>query len=220
MMKRLSRGNRRDSILNGAKEAFSRRGFLGTRALDVARKAHVSPGLLFQYFPSMRALQKAVLRRGMKRLVVKWPKGIARATPAAALKWVDSAFSEAFEGDPEVIRILLFGALVGDPKAVGHLGGQILGTVNRVSSMIRSWKRMRWVNVRLDPDACAWMFVSTMMQRVIANDICGIRKQARISEDIAAVFVAMLKAKTRSGRKEAVLEGRECPFIGGKAAGS
>ncbi|WP_380879352.1 TetR family transcriptional regulator [Sphingomonas sp. DBB INV C78] len=61
--KRLSSGDRRDSIIAAATSVFAQQGFSGARTNDIAKTAKVSEALLFRHFPSKVAIYRAVLRR-------------------------------------------------------------------------------------------------------------------------------------------------------------
>ncbi|HKX26893.1 MAG TPA: helix-turn-helix domain-containing protein [Blastocatellia bacterium] len=43
-------------LLEVSLELFVRKGYAGTTARDIAERAHVSPGLMFHYFPSKQAI--------------------------------------------------------------------------------------------------------------------------------------------------------------------
>lgn len=52
-------------ILEAARAAFIENGFAATRTDDIARRAGVSKGLVFVYFPTKEALFEAVVRAGI-----------------------------------------------------------------------------------------------------------------------------------------------------------
>ncbi len=54
---------READILDAALEEFSRHGFAGARMEDVARKARVSKGTVYLYYPTKQALFEALVRR-------------------------------------------------------------------------------------------------------------------------------------------------------------
>ena len=113
-MHRLLKQDRRVLILDAARKTLAARGFLGTRAQDVAEAAQVSEGLLFRYFPSMRALQEAVIAKGRRSKPAPWPRRLSEMPPRAALRTVASAFLSVFVRDPALLRLTLFGALFGN----------------------------------------------------------------------------------------------------------
>ena len=62
---RPAKAGRQEDILEAALEAFSRTGFAATRIDDVARRAGISKGTIYLYFPSKEALFEGVVRHFM-----------------------------------------------------------------------------------------------------------------------------------------------------------
>jgi TetR/AcrR family fatty acid metabolism transcriptional regulator len=73
--------DRRDSILDAARDAFARAGFEGTSIADIARRAGVSDGLVYRYFTSKRDLLNAVLTAFYERTMVDLESIAAREAP-------------------------------------------------------------------------------------------------------------------------------------------
>ena len=73
--------DRRDSILDAARDAFARAGFEGTSIADIARRAGVSDGLVYRYFTSKRDLLNAVLTAFYERTMVDLELIAAREAP-------------------------------------------------------------------------------------------------------------------------------------------
>lgn len=57
---------RRAAILDAALEEFSRQGFAAARMEDIARRARVSKGSLYLYFPTKKALFEGVIEEGFR----------------------------------------------------------------------------------------------------------------------------------------------------------
>ncbi len=58
----------REAILNAALELFAARGFHGATIQEIATAAEVSKGLIYNYFPSKKALLHELLQRWMEQL--------------------------------------------------------------------------------------------------------------------------------------------------------
>ncbi|KKB85035.1 TetR family transcriptional regulator [Devosia limi DSM 17137] len=86
---------RPDEVLDAALEMFLEKGFAAAKVEDVARRAGVSKGLVYLYFPSKDALLEAIVRRAI--------------SPVA-----DSALAQlaVVEGDPRVALRRVIGALM------------------------------------------------------------------------------------------------------------
>jgi AcrR family transcriptional regulator len=61
-----------EAILNAAEEIISRDGLHSARTEDIARKAGVSKGLVFNYYKSRDELFEAVVRRQLARIFEIW----------------------------------------------------------------------------------------------------------------------------------------------------
>jgi AcrR family transcriptional regulator len=62
--------DKREAILDAALQLFVERGFYGTAVPEVAKRARVAAGTIYNYFPSKEALVNALFR--------KWKEALAR----------------------------------------------------------------------------------------------------------------------------------------------
>ena len=98
-IRRLSRADRREQILDAATRAFARAGFTATGLDDVAAEAGITRVLLYRHFDSKADMYRAVLDRACVRLEV----GVGsrefddRAIPALL---------RAAAADPDAFRLL------------------------------------------------------------------------------------------------------------------
>ncbi|HET8729134.1 MAG TPA: TetR/AcrR family transcriptional regulator [Alphaproteobacteria bacterium] len=95
---------RPDEVLDAALELFIEKGFAATRVEDIARRAGLSKGTVYLYFPSKEAVIEGLVRR-------------------ALLPIADSAlgFVRDFEGDPRTVIAMVMKMLAGrlhDPKVI------------------------------------------------------------------------------------------------------
>ncbi len=95
---------RPDEVLDAALELFIEKGFAATRVEDIARRAGLSKGAVYLYFPSKEALIEGLVRRGL--------------SPIA-----DSALAVIgdYEGDPRVVISAVLKMLamrLHDPKTI------------------------------------------------------------------------------------------------------
>jgi AcrR family transcriptional regulator len=208
-MDRLSRRERRASILRAAIKAISRRGSLATRATDVSQAARVSPGLLFSYFPTLKALREAAVDSGMRKLRIRWPRNLSRVSPEAALNSIASAFIEVFHRDRDLLRLLLFDALSDGRKAVSRFRKNLVGAARRTANLIRMWKLRGWIRDAADPCSLSWVFLSTILQNIMAEDVFGIlHRRSSLDDSVHAVLV-LLKKEEGSGTRPLDLRASE-----------
>ncbi len=85
---------RPDEVLDAALELFLEKGFAATRVEDIARRAGISKGSVYQYFPSKQALLEGLVKRALSPMT------------AEALRMVTS-----FEGDPRTIITMIMAML-------------------------------------------------------------------------------------------------------------
>lgn len=71
-------------LLSAALDLFVEKGFASTRVEDVARKAGVSKGTLFLYFPSKEDLFKAVVRENISGMLAEWSTQMDSFTGSSA----------------------------------------------------------------------------------------------------------------------------------------
>lgn len=95
---------RPDEVLDAALGLFMEKGFAATRVEDIARRAGLSKGAVYLYFPSKEAILEGLVRR-------------------AILPVAQSALStlDAYEGDPRVIIamvIRMLGTRFSDPDTL------------------------------------------------------------------------------------------------------
>jgi len=83
-------GARPDEVLDAALELFIEKGFALTRVEDIAEKAGISKGSIYQYFPSKQALIEGLVKRAISPMAAN---AIAMIT--------------GFEGDPRTLITLV-----------------------------------------------------------------------------------------------------------------
>jgi AcrR family transcriptional regulator len=74
---------RPQEILSAALSVFAERGYAATRLDDVARRAGVTKGTLYLYFPNKEELFKAVIRGTLVRELVRITSAAGAASPAS-----------------------------------------------------------------------------------------------------------------------------------------
>lgn len=100
-VRRLSRSQRREQILEAATTAFARTGFAATGLGDIAAEAGISQAILYRHFDSKTDLYRAVLERVCERLAEAVGERPGGFTSAAVDALVVAAAS-----DPHGFRLL------------------------------------------------------------------------------------------------------------------
>jgi AcrR family transcriptional regulator len=108
-----------DAIVESAARILRERGYEATSVNEVARRAGVSVGSLYQYFPSKEALVGEVGRRHAQRTIDVFCSGfgaLAHLPPSEAVRGVVRQLLRAFSIDPALRR-----ALAGEPAVVAAM---------------------------------------------------------------------------------------------------
>lgn len=114
--KRLSASARRELIEAAAAELFAERGYRGGSVNEVARRAGISPPVVYDHFPSKAALYQRLLERHFADLRAVWRQNLPGPEPAAEriARAVDAWFAYT-EAHPFAGR-LLFREAGADPE--------------------------------------------------------------------------------------------------------
>lgn len=183
--RRLSQDDRKQRIVEAASRALAKRGFRGTRSRDLAREAGVSEGLLFKYFPDKRSLQKAIIEERVRRTGPLLTPEMLGMPPRQALTAVARAVVDRVTQDPDLMRLLFFSALEGEPLARMLFRRRQGSGVDALAKLVRSWIDRQWIDRRLDAKFVAWSFVACVYQLMVARHIFGVRDVADAPGDLA-----------------------------------
>jgi AcrR family transcriptional regulator len=114
--RRLRKAERRELIEEAASALFAEHGYAGTRLEDIAAAAGVTKQLLYQHFPSKKALHLALLAKHRDQLLGGLAEDMARPGPLAErLPWVLDRWFAYVEEHPYALA-LLFRDTTGDPE--------------------------------------------------------------------------------------------------------
>ncbi|MBA9077396.1 TetR/AcrR family transcriptional regulator [Rufibacter quisquiliarum] len=108
------------AILEAAVELFAEHGFEGTSIRQIAVKAGISLGLLYNYFSSKEELLKAIILRGRKSEKLEKPEGL---TPFQALEHQVRNFFQELQQQPTYWRLLYLLRL--QPSLKNSLGAEL-----------------------------------------------------------------------------------------------
>jgi AcrR family transcriptional regulator len=123
---RLPADERRQQLLSVACDLFAQSGFHETSMDDIAEAAGVTKPVLYQHFPSKRALYLELLEDTGRRLLDRLAEATARVTSGRAR--VEAGFRAYFEfavGDRSSFR-LLFGASIRSDEEFARTVDEIL----------------------------------------------------------------------------------------------
>ena len=177
---------RPDEMLDAALAVFSEKGFAGTKVDEVARRAGVSKGTVYLYFPSKEALMEGIVRRAVAPIA-------ERAVPDMA----------AFEGDvrlPIAMLVRTLQKLLADPRnmAVPRL---ILREIMNFPDIAELYRREVLGKVipalmglvargvasgqlrQVDPEMTVRSIIGPIIAHVALNEIFGMRPEEGLALD-------------------------------------
>ena len=108
-------------IVKAAEKLFARKGYGDVAMEDVAARAGLAVGTIYNYFPSKSALLLAIVRRETESLLARGRKILddpPRDAVAAACAFTE-IFLDDFTRDDRRLWRELFGAAIADPSVVG-----------------------------------------------------------------------------------------------------
>lgn len=117
---------RPDEVLDAALDLFIEQGFAATRVEDIAKRAGLSKGAVYLYFPSKEALLEGLVRRAIVPVTT---------TAAAALA--------NFDGDPRDAITLLYGVMsqrLADPRVLA-IPKLMLREVSKFPELAQMYRR-------------------------------------------------------------------------------
>ncbi len=103
---------RREAILDGAFNAFARRGYRDTVVDDIAASAQTSKGGIYFHFPTKEAIFRELMRTTADKLVAKVEKAVAAETdPIARAEVAIRTVLATFSGHRTTARLLFLDAI-------------------------------------------------------------------------------------------------------------
>lgn len=177
---------RPDEVLDAALGLFMEKGFAATRVEDIAKRAGLSKGAVYLYFPSKEAILEGLVRR-------------------AILPVAQSALStlDAYEGDPRVIIamvIRMLGTRFSDPETLAIpkvvlrevLGFPHLAEMYRREVLDRAIPTIERLIVRgieqgylrpVDPQLTVRSIVGPIMLHAVLAEVFGVMPESGLEID-------------------------------------
>ena len=113
--------DREQRILGAARHLFDRKGYADTGMEDIARRANLAVGTLYNYFPSKDDLLLAIFRRDSERVIALGERILA--TPPAdaveAIAALADAFIQSVAAEERMLWREVFAASIASPDALG-----------------------------------------------------------------------------------------------------
>ena len=134
---RLPADERRQQLLAVACDLFARSGFHETSMDDIAEAASVTKPVLYQHFPSKRALYGELLEDTGRRLLDRLAEATSRAT--SGRERVEQGFRAYFQfvvADRSSFRLLFGASIRNDPDFARTVDGILQAAADSISTLI------------------------------------------------------------------------------------
>ena len=168
---------RPDEVLDAALDLFIEKGFASTRVEDIGRRAGISKGAVYLYFPSKEAILEGLVRRAIVPIAeqalsfAENYEGDPRLVITMALKMVALKLN-----DPRLLAIpkLIFREVLGFPELAEMYRREVLDKVIPViENMIRKGIDQGYLRP-VDPHLTIRSIVGPVMMHVAMAEIFGI----------------------------------------------
>jgi len=130
------RARRRKAIIAAALRLFATRGVETTSMEQIARRARISKGLIYNHFPSKKALLKAVAMRGVEELMASFPPNLEEMSPRQVLEELINNSFEAVRRRREFWALYI--NLFTEPLLVPRYRSFFMGEAEKFRSFVAS----------------------------------------------------------------------------------
>lgn len=177
---------RPDEVLDAALELFIEKGFAATRVEDIARRAGLSKGAVYLYFPSKEALLEGLVRRAIVPIAdsALTTLGAYDGDPRVVISMVLRMLAQRFS-DPRVMAIpkLLFREAVRFPDLARMYRTEVIDRVIPViEGLIRKGIAQGYLRP-VDPHLTIRSIIGPLLLHVAMAEVFGIVPQGGMQFD-------------------------------------
>jgi len=197
---------RPDEVLDAALELFMEKGFAATRVDDIAKRAGLSKGAVYLYFPSKEAVLEALVRRAIVPIAdtaleaLRNYEGDPRIVISMVIRMVGQRFS-----DPRIVAIpkVVFREVVGFPHLAEMYRTEVLDKVIPVIvGLIRRGVEQGYLR-QVDPELTVRSIIGPLLLHLVMAEVFGIAPEGglhfdRLVENHLNILFDGLSAKASS----------------------
>jgi AcrR family transcriptional regulator len=179
----MTAGGRREQILQGSMKLFAAKGFRGTTTREIAQQLGISEALMFKYFPSKKALYRAIIRKrtdGSEEMF--FPKeAIQSKDDRQVFRSIASYLISKNTEDPTFMRLLQYSALEGHELSKIFFESHSMERTKLLSKYIRQRiKEQAFQNV--PPLLAARAFMGMILHYVQSQELYGLKDHFNFSQ--------------------------------------
>ena len=203
MGSRMTAGGRREQILRGSMKLFAEKGFRGTTTREIAQQLGISEALMFKYFPSKKALYRAIIRKrtdGSEEMF--FPKeAIQSKDDRQVFRSIASYLISKNTDDPTFMRLIQYSALEGHELSKIFFESHAMEKTKLLSKYIRQRiKEQAFQNV--PPLLAARAFMGMILYYVQSQELYGLKdhfnfSQKKVVDTFVETFLNGLTGKAK-----------------------
>jgi AcrR family transcriptional regulator len=188
---------RREFILNRAKEVFARSGYADASTGELAHASEVTEPMLYKHFGSKKGLFLAVLGEFAAQFLETLQDRISHRAEKDVLDalahFVDD-YSVAIKADPETQR-LLFQAVTesGDPDIARCVSGHNRTVYGLIRQLVERAREEGYLDPTISPDAAAWGYMSMILAIQYGLMLGLSREVVQAQEEMSRVWLRGLR---------------------------
>jgi AcrR family transcriptional regulator len=177
---------RPDEVLDAALELFIEKGFAATRVEDIARRAGLSKGAVYLYFPSKEAVLEGLVRRAIIPIAdtaleaLKNYEGDPRVVITMVIKMLGQRFA-----DPRMVAVprVVFREVLGFPHLAEMYRTEVLDKVIPVATgLIRRGVEQGYLR-QVDPELTIRSIVGPLMLHLVLAEVFGMQPEGGLQFD-------------------------------------
>jgi len=191
---------RREFILNRAKDVFARYGYADASTGELARASEVTEPMLYKHFGSKKGLFLAVLSEFAAQFLETLQERISHRAEKDVLDalshFVDD-YNFAIKADPETQRIL-FQAVTesGDPDIARCVSGHNRTVYGLIHQLVERAHEEGYLDPTISTDAAAWGYMSMILAIQYGLMLNLSREVVQAQEEMSRVWLRGLRIPT------------------------
>lgn len=162
---------RRQHILEAAGRCFGRQGFHKTTMHDICAEASISPGALYNYFPSKEEIIEAMVAERRRRGLVRAEEARRISSTADALNILAGAFDDLCDMSGCAVDVELWGEAFRNSRIAAALKADIDAVCRAFADIIRVAQERGDINPKLDAESIARIMLSLFHGMVIQKSL-------------------------------------------------
>jgi len=177
---------RPDEVLDAALELFTEKGYAATRVDDIAKRAGISKGAVYLYFPSKQAIIEGLVRRTVTPIAMNAVENVQafEGHPRAIVSAVGQMMAEKFS-EPNVLAVprLIMREIANFPELAEMYRREVLDrAIPVVTDVIRRGIEQGYLKP-VDPELTIRSLVGPLIAHVMLAELFGIMPKDGLAFD-------------------------------------